>query len=102
MNSSLQCLSNTTPLTDYFLQKLYVTDCDYEGINPLSLKGLLANEYYNLIQELWGSKRGVVDPFQFKGALSQFAPQFSGYRQQDSQELLSFLLDGLHEDLNKV
>lgn len=25
-----------------------------------------------------------------------------GYQQHDSQELLSFLLDGLHEDLNRV
>ena len=28
--------------------------------------------------------------------------QFSGYSQQDSQEFLSYLLDGLHEDLNRV
>ncbi|XP_040448195.1 ubiquitin carboxyl-terminal hydrolase 4 isoform X3 [Falco naumanni] len=34
--------------------------------------------------------------------VGQFAPQFSGYQQQDSQELLAFLLDGLHEDLNRV
>ena len=34
--------------------------------------------------------------------MSRFAPQFSGYDQQDSQELLAFLLDGLHEDLNAV
>ena len=27
---------------------------------------------------------------------------FSGYDQQDSQEFLTFLLDGLHEGLNKV
>ena len=31
-----------------------------------------------------------------------FAPRFSGHHQQDSQELLTFLLDGLHEDLNLV
>lgn len=31
-----------------------------------------------------------------------FAPRFSGYQQQDSQELMAFLLDGLHEDLNRV
>ena len=35
-------------------------------------------------------------------AVGRFAPQFSGYQQQDSQELLAFLLDGLHEDLNRV
>lgn len=27
---------------------------------------------------------------------------FSGYSQQDSQEFLSFLVDGLHEDLNRI
>ena len=35
-------------------------------------------------------------------AVGRFAPQFSGYQQQDSHELLAFLLDGLHEDLNRV
>jgi ubiquitin carboxyl-terminal hydrolase 4/11/15 len=34
--------------------------------------------------------------------VGRFAPQFSGYQQQDSQELLAFILDGLHEDLNRV
>jgi hypothetical protein len=29
-------------------------------------------------------------------------PRFSGYQQHDSSELLSFLLDGIHEDLNRV
>ena len=29
-------------------------------------------------------------------------PMFGGYEQQDSQEFLTFLLDGLHEGLNKV
>lgn len=35
--------------------------------------------------------------------LSQFiADRSVGYQQHDSQELLAFLLDGLHEDLNRV
>jgi ubiquitin carboxyl-terminal hydrolase 4/11/15 len=38
----------------------------------------------------------------FQIAVGRFAPQFSGYQQQDSQELLAFLLDGLHEDLNRI
>ena len=38
----------------------------------------------------------------FQMQVGRFAPQFSGYQQQDSQELLAFLLDGLHEDLNRV
>jgi ubiquitin carboxyl-terminal hydrolase 6/32 len=32
----------------------------------------------------------------------KYAPTFEGFNQQDSQELLSFLMDGLHEDLNRI
>ena len=35
--------------------------------------------------------------------IGRHAPQFSGHdAQQDSHELVKFLLDGLHEDLNLV
>jgi ubiquitin carboxyl-terminal hydrolase 4/11/15 len=34
--------------------------------------------------------------------IGTFAPQFCGYDQHDSHELLTFLLDGLHEDVNRV
>lgn len=34
--------------------------------------------------------------------IAKYAPRFNGFQQQDSQELLAFLLDGLHEDLNRV
>ena len=34
--------------------------------------------------------------------ISRHAPQFSGKQQQDSQELVAFLLERLHEDLNLV
>lgn len=40
--------------------------------------------------------------FQHQTQVGRFAPQFSGYQQQDSHELLAFLLDGLHEDLNRI
>jgi len=34
--------------------------------------------------------------------IGKFAPQFNGFQQHDAQEFLVFLLDGLHEDLNRV
>ena len=37
-----------------------------------------------------------------KRAVGQFQPRFVGYQQQDSQELIAFLIDGLHEDLNRI
>ena len=43
-----------------------------------------------------------ISPIAFRAKLTKFAPQFQGYAQQDGQELLAFLLDGLHEDLNRI
>src|SRR3989338_3687623 len=98
MNSGLQCLSNTAPLTDYFLSGRFVADVN-EG-NPLGMKGEIARAYHRLIAALWSGRNTVHTPRGFKDSLEMFAPQFSGYQQHDSQELLAFLLDRLHEDLN--
>ena len=43
-----------------------------------------------------------VAPRGFKAKIGRFCRVFCGYGQQDSQELLAFLLDGLHEDMNRV
>ena len=51
---------------------------------------------------MWKESRSVFSPSSFKDVMARFAPQFSGFQQHDSQEFLSFLLDGLHEDLNLV
>ncbi len=41
-------------------------------------------------------------PSQMKRAVATYAPRFAGCAQHDSQEFLAYLLDGLHEDLNRV
>lgn len=100
MNSSLQCLSNTLPLIDYFRTDKYKDDVNTD--NPLGMKGEIAEEYANLIKELWAGTHSSVAPRDLKYKIERFAPQFAGYQQHDSQELLAFLLDGLHEDLNRI
>lgn len=100
MNSSLQCLSHTDPLVDYFLQDKYKEDLN--TVNPLGMKGEVAEEYADLVKKLWSGSSGSLAPRELKHKIERFAPQFAGYQQHDSQELLAFLLDGLHEDLNKV
>ena len=44
----------------------------------------------------------ILKPFLLQWTIAKYAPRFNGFQQQDSQELLAFLLDGLHEDLNRV
>uniref|UniRef100_A0A8C5H0L6 Ubiquitin carboxyl-terminal hydrolase n=1 Tax=Gouania willdenowi TaxID=441366 RepID=A0A8C5H0L6_GOUWI len=100
MNSALQCLSNASPLTDFFLNDQYETEINRE--NPLGMSGEIAEAYADLVKQMWLSRSSYVAPRTFKTQVGRFAPQFSGYQQQDSQELLAFLLDGLHEDLNRV
>ena len=45
---------------------------------------------------------GSFAPRAFKNTIGKYGPSFSGYQQQDSQEFLLFLLDGLQEDLNRI
>jgi ubiquitin carboxyl-terminal hydrolase 8 len=100
MNSSLQCLSNTIPLTDYFLGYDYRSEINHD--NFLGTKGALSTSFAELIKHLWLGSDKYYKPEDFKHKLEQFAPQFRGFEQQDAQELLAFLLDGIHEDLNRV
>lgn len=100
MNSALQCLSNTYELQQYFVSGAYKEELNTD--NPLGMGGAIAEAFGNLITNIWSGQGGSFWPREFKFALSRFAPQFSGYAQHDSQELLAFLLDGLHEDLNRI
>uniref|UniRef100_A0A671RFB3 ubiquitinyl hydrolase 1 n=1 Tax=Sinocyclocheilus anshuiensis TaxID=1608454 RepID=A0A671RFB3_9TELE len=100
MNSATQCLSNIPPLTEYFLKDQHQDELNQD--NPLGMKGEIAKAYAELIKQLWSGKCSYVTPRPFKTQVGRFAPQFSGYQQQDSHELLAFLLDGLHEDLNRI
>ncbi|EOA37360.1 hypothetical protein CARUB_v10011117mg, partial [Capsella rubella] len=99
MNSTLQCLAHTPPIVEYFMQD-YSYDINAE--NPLGMHGELAIEFGKLLRGLWSTGDNTIAPGAFKTKLARFAPQFSGYNQHDSQEMLAFLLDGLHEDLNRV
>ncbi|KAL7596268.1 hypothetical protein Lser_V15G28628 [Lactuca serriola] len=99
MNSAIQCLGHTSHLVDYFLGD-FRKDLNFE--NPLGVNGKLALAFGDLLRQLWTPGATAVAPRAFKSRLAGFAPQFSGYNQHDSQEFLAFLLDGLHEDLNRV
>ncbi|KAH9512955.1 Ubiquitin carboxyl-terminal hydrolase 15, partial [Bulinus truncatus] len=100
MNSALQCMLNVSRLTEYMLSNKWEKELNKE--NPLGMKGEIAITYAELAKDVWSGQRSYTVPRNFKVAVGRFAPQFSGYQQQDSQELMAFLLDGLHEDLNRI
>lgn len=100
MNSALQCLSHCVPVLRVFLSGDFEDDLNPE--NPLGKKGEMAQAFGELAQNLWDGNVQHVSPEGFKRALGRHAAQFQGYEQHDSQEFLSYLLDMLHEDLNRV
>ena len=100
MNSCLQCLSHTLPLTEYFLKSFY--EAEINKVNVLGTKGKLAKSYAKFIKHMWCESESTFSPYNLKGAVSSINPMFSGYAQHDSQEFFSFIVDGLHEDLNRV
>lgn len=100
MNSAIQCLSHTEPLTQYLLADKHKAEINTK--NPIGTGGRLVTAYVALLQNLWFENDPVQSPWELKRVISTFAQQFSGYHQHDSHELLSYLLDGLHEDLNRV
>ncbi|KAH9503865.1 Ubiquitin carboxyl-terminal hydrolase 32 [Bulinus truncatus] len=100
MNAALQCVSNSWPLTQYFISNLHLFELNRD--NPLGMKGHIAQRYGELIKDLWSGTSKTVAPLKLRWTIGKYAPRFNGFQQHDSQELLSFLLDGLHEDLNRV
>ncbi|KAM4589778.1 ubiquitin carboxyl-terminal hydrolase 2a isoform 1-T2 [Fundulus diaphanus] len=99
MNSILQCLSNTQSLRDYCLHNSHRRDLN----NNSRTNTALMEEFAKLIQTMWTSTSSeAVSPSEFKTQIQRYAPRFVGYNQQDAQEFLRFLLDGLHNEVNRV
>ncbi|XP_037103269.1 ubiquitin carboxyl-terminal hydrolase 8 isoform X1 [Syngnathus acus] len=99
MNSILQCLCNTPAMVEYFNNNFYLDDIN--RCNILGHKGEVAEEFGVIVKALWTGLYRCISPRDFKITIGKINDQFAGFDQQDSQELLLFLMDGLHEDLNK-
>ena len=94
MNSILQCVFATAPLTQWFLENFPKTSA--------LRKQRIAESYASLLDEARRAKGSAIVPRALKDQISKVAPQFLGYGQQDAQEFLRFLLDGIHNELNRV
>ena len=122
INTSIQAISHTPIVREYFTSKSYLKDVN--TTNPLGHSGQLAQVSAVLINSLWkpfnrpnhsarqkkvtmpGSyvmvNAQALTPKTFKDSLGKFNELFAGNEQHDAQEFLTFLLGGLSEDLNRI
>ena len=91
MNSTIQCLSNVKGLSDVLLKNY--GNYDYES-QPLALA------YSNLLYDLFNNKEKSIAPKLFKEIIGLLNPLFKGNHAADSKDLLFFLIETLHKELN--
>ncbi|KAF7699730.1 ubiquitin carboxyl-terminal hydrolase 16 [Silurus meridionalis] len=109
-NAVLQNLSQT-----WLLRKLLrdfrdeektvlITPSSSSNLDPLEVRlpkpGALTLSLCHLLNEIQETKRGVVTPQKLFTQVCKKAQRFNGFQQQDSQELLRYLLDGLKTEEN--
>ncbi|ORX50361.1 hypothetical protein BCR36DRAFT_583477 [Piromyces finnis] len=100
MNSGLQCIAHTTLLRDYLLRGYWKKELNLTSIH--GMKGKMVKAFVKVLENLWGENSGAFRPTEFKSVISKHTPSFEGYHQHDCQEFIASLLDGLHEDINRV
>ncbi|KAH6915772.1 ubiquitin carboxyl-terminal hydrolase 4 [Coprinopsis sp. MPI-PUGE-AT-0042] len=100
MNAPIQCLSATVPFARFFTDGRWKTAINYT--NKMGTQGQLVHAFAKLVYEMWRGDLPYLTPIDFKKSICQLSHQYIGSDQHDSQEFLSFLLDGMHEDLNRV
>ena len=99
MNSALQCLSNCEYLTKYFLSGYYKRELNITS--KYGSGGEIAEKYAELLIKLWKENKDYINPLEFFKTFVTHVKLFANNSLHDSHEMLIYLLEKLHEDLNR-
>ena len=97
MNSTLQCFSNIMTLRKILLnEKIF----NYISRNKTTKK--LSFEFAEVLNNLWKNiKNSYYAPYNFKELISEMNPLFKGIAANDPKDLILFLLETMHNELNE-
>ena len=93
MNASLQCLFNIKILSKKLLHK-------YLTLNPNSQP--LTFAYTSLLFDLKNGTSKYINPSMFKSIIGDLNPLFQGNKTSDPRELISFIIERLHQELKPL
>ena len=97
MNATLQCLAHVKNLTNYLLKPEKI-----QKIQKNILRNKLTSAYLNVLSNLWQNVNiAHYAPNHFKQVISEMNPLFKGIQANDSKDLILFLLETMHNELNK-
>jgi len=91
LNAALQCLSHTFPLVKYLITYNYEKDMMFVTQVSLLLKKMWLNPYPS----------SALRPTSLRKLIRTNNADYSTSQQQDAHDVLVYLLDQLHEDVNK-
>ena len=107
MNSTLQCLLHIPELTNFFINAYNeFSNKNEKIIQKTETKGKISKEYNALLNEIFSNSRNFfgfdssVSPKKFNDLISRLNPQFSKYQSNDAKDLIIYLLQEMHEELN--
>jgi len=97
MNATIQCLCNVAKLKENFQDKNLMYEFMLKGKCPLT------KEFYKLVNSLWKNpkKKNYYTPTDFKNCISKMNPLFKGIAANDSKDLIIFIYETIHSEINK-
>ena len=103
MNSTLQCLSQTKALTDFFLNKNNEDKIINNNIAVINKNDLqLCPTYAQLIKKLWDKKGPKsFSPNEFRNLVEKMNPLFKQGQAGDSKDFIIYILEQIHKELKK-
>jgi len=94
MNAALQCFSNIENLRVYFLDNKSKIKNE---------KNKLSSSLLTIFENLWEEKNiTYYIPQEFKDVISEMNPLFKGIQANDTKDLILFILETIHNELNEV
>ena len=97
MNATIQCLAHIIKLTKYLLNE--------RNINKIvsdKNKYKLTNSYIEILNNIWlNNSINYYSPDNFKNIISEMNPLFAGIQANDSKDLVLFILETMHNELNE-